>query len=321
MQKVEGVTSVSGLTSRALRCVERSNIHDPDHGQGPTRCRGRRDLVRRWNPGVRPARCDATDAEGRQQRRVRRQQCPSLVQRVAGTSLQEIDNLIGELQSLRDYISKEGERVQREITGYAQLNHAALTSARIISDSMSKWKDSLDEAKSSWGHNWKRHSGELTRNSPTKRVCFRTIGGGRWLFALPHCFVSMWSLDGTLNLAALVAFKCHAELSSSRKRSCHERRHQMDVSPQLKVGPRAPGESCGGAFRPTFAGDNFALIAGVATMTKCAKPSRSKASRQAGSSSVDARRRYDARRLPAAGGGEVQDRAKRRWHTPVPLAI
>ena len=64
----------------------------------------------------------------------------SLVQRVAGTSLQEIDNLIGELQSLRDYISKEGERVQREITGYAQLNHTAFKSARIISDSMSKWK-------------------------------------------------------------------------------------------------------------------------------------------------------------------------------------
>ena len=72
----------------------------------------------------------------------------SLVQRVAGTSLQEIDNLIGELQNLRDYIANEGERVQREITGYAQLNHAALTSTRIISDSMSKWKDALDEAKS-----------------------------------------------------------------------------------------------------------------------------------------------------------------------------
>jgi hypothetical protein len=73
----------------------------------------------------------------------------SLVQRVAGTSLQEIDNLIGELQNLRDYIANEGERVQREITGYAQLNHAALTSTRIISDSMAKWKDALDEAKSS----------------------------------------------------------------------------------------------------------------------------------------------------------------------------
>jgi hypothetical protein len=72
----------------------------------------------------------------------------SLVQRVAGTSLQEIDNLIGELQSLRDYIASEGERVQREITNYAQLNHAAMTSTRIISDSMSKWKDAVDDAKS-----------------------------------------------------------------------------------------------------------------------------------------------------------------------------
>jgi len=63
--------------------------------------------------------------------------------------LQEIDNLISELQGLHDHITKEGDRVQREITGYAQLNRAALTSARIISDSMSKWKDSLDEAKSS----------------------------------------------------------------------------------------------------------------------------------------------------------------------------
>jgi hypothetical protein len=72
----------------------------------------------------------------------------SLVQRVAGTSLQEIDNLIGELQSVRDYIASEGERVQREITNYAQLNHAAMTSTRIISDSMSKWKDAVDDAKS-----------------------------------------------------------------------------------------------------------------------------------------------------------------------------
>lgn len=71
----------------------------------------------------------------------------SLVQRVAGTSLQEIDNLIGELQNLRDYIAIEGERVQREITGYAQLNQAAMTSTRIISDSMSKWKDAVDDAK------------------------------------------------------------------------------------------------------------------------------------------------------------------------------
>src|SRR5262249_40528898 len=45
----------------------------------------------------------------------------SLVQRVAGTSLQEIDNLVVELQNLRDFLVSEGERVQREIAGYGEL--------------------------------------------------------------------------------------------------------------------------------------------------------------------------------------------------------
>jgi hypothetical protein len=71
----------------------------------------------------------------------------TLVQRVAGTSLAEIDNLIGELQTLRDYIASEGERVQRELAGYAQLNQAAMTSTRIIADSMSKWKTAVDPAR------------------------------------------------------------------------------------------------------------------------------------------------------------------------------
>lgn len=71
----------------------------------------------------------------------------TLVQRVAGTSLAEIENLIGELQTLRDYITSEGERVQRELAGYAQLNQAAMTSTRIIADSMSNWKTAVDGAK------------------------------------------------------------------------------------------------------------------------------------------------------------------------------
>ncbi|MFD2182472.1 hypothetical protein [Rhodoplanes azumiensis] len=73
----------------------------------------------------------------------------TLVQRVAGTSLAEIENLIGELQTLRDYIASEGERVQRELAGYAQLNQAAMASTRIIADSMSKWKThaGVDETK------------------------------------------------------------------------------------------------------------------------------------------------------------------------------
>jgi hypothetical protein len=49
----------------------------------------------------------------------------SLLQRVAGTSVQEIDRLIAELQNLRETLSTEGERVQREIAKYATLSQSA----------------------------------------------------------------------------------------------------------------------------------------------------------------------------------------------------
>jgi hypothetical protein len=64
----------------------------------------------------------------------------SLVQRVAGTSLQEIDNLVVELQNLRDFLVSEGERVQREIAGYGELSKATLRSAKMITDSIPSWK-------------------------------------------------------------------------------------------------------------------------------------------------------------------------------------
>ena len=71
----------------------------------------------------------------------------SLVQRVAGTSLQEIDNLVVELQNLRDFLVSEGERVQREIAGYGELSKATLRSAKIITDSIPSWKFSTDDAR------------------------------------------------------------------------------------------------------------------------------------------------------------------------------
>jgi hypothetical protein len=64
----------------------------------------------------------------------------SLIQRVAGTSLAEIENLIGELESLRDLLHAEGQRVQREISGYAQLSQAAMKSTRMIADNVAQWK-------------------------------------------------------------------------------------------------------------------------------------------------------------------------------------
>jgi hypothetical protein len=68
----------------------------------------------------------------------------SLIQRVAGTSLAEIDNLISELEGLRDLLHAEGQRVQREISGYAQLSQAAMKSTRMIADNVSQWKRAAD---------------------------------------------------------------------------------------------------------------------------------------------------------------------------------
>ncbi|MGA8898004.1 hypothetical protein [Bradyrhizobium sp.] len=68
----------------------------------------------------------------------------SLIQRVAGSSLAEIENLISELESLRDILHAEGQRVQREISGYAQLSQAAMKSTRMIADNVAQWKRTAD---------------------------------------------------------------------------------------------------------------------------------------------------------------------------------
>jgi hypothetical protein len=64
----------------------------------------------------------------------------SLIQRVAGTSLAEIESLISELEALRDLLHAEGQRVQREISGYAQLSQAAMKSTRMVADNVAQWK-------------------------------------------------------------------------------------------------------------------------------------------------------------------------------------
>src|SRR5580704_3059153 len=73
----------------------------------------------------------------------------SLIQRVAGTSLSEIENLISELESLRDLLHAEGQRVQREISGYAQLSQAAMKSTRMIADNVTQWKRTAEGLRNS----------------------------------------------------------------------------------------------------------------------------------------------------------------------------
>lgn len=73
----------------------------------------------------------------------------SLIQRVAGTSLSEIETLVSELEALRDLLHNEGQRVQREIAGYAQLSQAAMKSTRMIAENVAQWKRAAESVRQS----------------------------------------------------------------------------------------------------------------------------------------------------------------------------
>lgn len=72
---------------------------------------------------------------------VRRQNLNELVRRVAGASIEEIDRIILELQDVRDMLRNEGERVSRNLAGYASLNHASMTAMKVVGDNLKQWKD------------------------------------------------------------------------------------------------------------------------------------------------------------------------------------
>ena len=71
----------------------------------------------------------------------------SLLDRVSGSSVSEIDGLIADLRNVRDFLHSEGERVQREIASYAQLSQVAMTSVKIIAESMTQWKGKVQDAR------------------------------------------------------------------------------------------------------------------------------------------------------------------------------
>jgi hypothetical protein len=65
----------------------------------------------------------------------------ALIRRVAGASMEEIDRVILELQGVRDMLRSEGERVSREIGGYASLSHGSMTAMKVVGDSLKQWID------------------------------------------------------------------------------------------------------------------------------------------------------------------------------------
>ena len=69
----------------------------------------------------------------------------SRIQRVSTQSVSEIERLIGELTQVRDMLKKESDRVQREISGYSSLSQSAMTSMKLIADSISQWRPAKTE--------------------------------------------------------------------------------------------------------------------------------------------------------------------------------
>jgi hypothetical protein len=62
----------------------------------------------------------------------------NLLRRVSKTSIGEIDNLIGELQTLRRKLQTDGDRIQHDIAEYAELSQQVMQLTTIISDSVKK---------------------------------------------------------------------------------------------------------------------------------------------------------------------------------------
>jgi hypothetical protein len=58
----------------------------------------------------------------------------SLVERT--TSLGELQNVIEELEQLHDFLHSEGQRLEQEISQYAQLSKSTVSATRLIADNM-----------------------------------------------------------------------------------------------------------------------------------------------------------------------------------------
>ncbi|MGB8575029.1 MAG: hypothetical protein WCD56_00510 [Pseudolabrys sp.] len=63
-----------------------------------------------------------------------------LIRRVAGASAEEIDQVVLELQRVRDMLDGEGERLSREIARYASLRQQLMTGMKVIAENLIQWK-------------------------------------------------------------------------------------------------------------------------------------------------------------------------------------
>jgi hypothetical protein len=63
-----------------------------------------------------------------------------LIRRFAGASMEEIDQVIFELQRVRDMLHSESDRLSREIVRYESLNQHLMTGMKVIAENLKQWK-------------------------------------------------------------------------------------------------------------------------------------------------------------------------------------
>ena len=90
-----------------------------------------RELVRRDTSAFRQVETDSEMAANN---------LSTLLRRVSGNSAREIDNLIGELSTLRDKLQADSDRVERDIVEYAQLSQSVLALTKIIAEGVTQVK-------------------------------------------------------------------------------------------------------------------------------------------------------------------------------------
>ena len=71
-----------------------------------------------------------------------------LIQKLGAISTAEIERLIEELQGAKEHLQSERERIERETLRYASLMETASTTAKIISDAVSRWHPARNQQKS-----------------------------------------------------------------------------------------------------------------------------------------------------------------------------
>jgi hypothetical protein len=71
-----------------------------------------------------------------------------LIHKLGATSTAEIERLIAELQGAKEHLQSERERIERETLRYTSLTQMASTTAKIISDAVSRWHPARNQQKS-----------------------------------------------------------------------------------------------------------------------------------------------------------------------------